>query len=102
MVSSNKRRLSCSCKANNTEEIPKWQNGCIKNKWNVEKTAKFHLIHRYNHASATTEGDRSITLKAGEEQVFASIEYGGDNYIKFTGDIEGMGGDGGPTPSPNK
>lgn len=65
-------------------------------------TAKFHLIHRYNHASATTEGDRSVTLKAGEEQIFASIEYGGDSYIHFEGDIEGTGGDGGPTPNPDK
>lgn len=102
MVSSNKRRLSCSCKANNTEEIPKWQNGCIKNKWNVEKTAKFHLIHRYCYASTTTEGDRIVTLKAEEDQAFTSIEYGRGIYIKFTGDIEESGGDGGPGSNPDK
>ncbi|MBQ0024700.1 MAG: hypothetical protein KBT00_03115 [Bacteroidales bacterium] len=74
----------------------------IINKSASTATAKFHLIHRYNHAASTTEGDRSITLKAGEEQIFASIEYGGDSYIRFEGDIEGGGGDGGPTPGPDK
>lgn len=71
----------------------------IKNNSNSKATAKVHLIHRYNHDSATTEGDMSYTLEAGEERVFATIELGGDSYIKFTGDIEGNGGDGGRNPS---
>lgn len=68
----------------------------IVNQSSSKATANFYLIHRYNHGSATTEGNRSITLNAGDEQVFASIEYGGDSYIHFEGDIEGTGGDGGP------
>ena len=71
----------------------------IKNNSNSKATASVHLIHRYNHDSATTEGDMSYTLEAGEERVFATIELGGDSYIKFTGDIEGNGGDGGRNPN---
>lgn len=67
----------------------------IVNQSSSKATAHFHLIHRYNHGSANTEGDRSISLNPGEEQIFASIEFGGDSYIHFEGDIEGSGGDGG-------
>ena len=71
----------------------------IKNIGGSIGTCHYHMIHRYNHTSTTTEGDKSVTLGSGEQRQIAMIEFGNDSYIRVSGDVTLDGGDGDLSPT---